>query len=87
MLLWHHFGERLDAARVTLIHIDKSKPTWRQALDELLSMPYQHVLIGTGETFEYRYARDDDDPAISFWMMTFFRGPSEYIVIGHTQPS
>lgn len=84
-LFWHHFDERLDATRVRLIHIDKSKPTWRQALDELLLMPHRHVLIGNGETFEYRYARDID-PAISFWMMTFFRGRSEYIVIGHTQP-
>lgn len=86
-LFWHHFDERIEAARVRLIHVDKSKPTWRKALDELLSMPHQHVLVGNGETFEYRYARDNDDPSISFWMMTFFRGLSEYIVIGHTQPS
>jgi hypothetical protein len=86
-LFWHHFDARLDAACVKLIHIDKSKPTWRQALDELLSMSHQNVLIGNGETFEYRFSRDDDDPAISFWMMTFFRGPSEYIVIGYTQSS
>ena len=85
-LFWYHFDEPLDAARVRLIHIDKSKPTWWQALDELLSVPHHHVLVGNGETFEYRYSRDADN-AVSFWMMTFFRGPSEYIVIGHTLPS
>lgn len=84
-LFWHHFGERLDASQVTLIHVDKSKPPWRQSLDMLLSIPHQHLPIGDGAAFEYRYARDDD-PAVSFWMMTFFRGAAEYIVIGHTRP-
>ena len=86
-LFWYHFDERIDAARVRLIHVNKNKPTWRDSLDELLSITHQYVSIGNGETFEYRYARDNDDPSVSFWMMTFFKGHSEYIVIGHTQPN
>ncbi len=83
-LFWHHLGERVPADRIKLIYIDKSKPAWKETLDGLLSMPHEYRTIGTGETFEYRYARDESDPGVSFWMMTFFRGPSEHIVVGHT---
>ena len=82
-LVWHHFCIRVNASCVGIIHIDKSKPTWQQTLDEFPSKPDQCGRIGDGATFEYRYT-GDDDPTMSAWLMTFFRGPSAYIVIGHT---
>ena len=83
-LVWQHFGIRVNASCVGIIHIDKSKPTWQQTLDEFPSKPDQCGRIGDGATFEYRYAGFDDDPTASMWLMTFFRGPSAYIVLGHT---
>jgi hypothetical protein len=83
-LYWHHFLNSLDAdARVTLVFIDKRKPQWQDALSPLLKL--RHVLIGDGETFQYLYGQATDDPTFSVWLLIFFKGTAEQIIVAHTR--
>ena len=85
-LYWHHFQTRLgDDAQVTLVFIDKRKPHWQEALYSLQSLQLRHVPIGDGETFQYLYGRATDDPAFSVWLLIFFKGTGEQIVLAHTR--
>jgi hypothetical protein len=85
-LYWHHFHNSLDAdARVTLVFIDKRKPQWEYALSSLRRLHLRHVLIGDGETFQYLYGQATDDPTYSVWLLIFFKGTGEQIVLAHTQ--
>ena len=85
-LYWHHLQTRLgDDAQVTLVFIDKRKPHWREALYTFQSLHLRHVVIGDGETFQYLYGRANDDPAFSVWLLIFFKGTGEQIVLALTQ--
>jgi hypothetical protein len=85
-LYWHHFQTRLaDDAQVTLVFIDKRKPHWQEALYTFQSLQLRHVVIGDGETFQYLYGRATDDPAFSVWLLIFFKGTAEQIVLAHTR--
>ena len=81
-LYWHHFQTRLDA-QVTLVFIDKRKPQWQHALEPLLKL--NHVLIGDGQTFQYLYGQAADDSTFSLWLLIFFKGTAEQIVLAHTR--
>jgi hypothetical protein len=83
-LYWHHFDHRVASDRVTLTFVDKSKPDWRGSLSSLLAMPHQRVLVGDGNTFQYFYGQAADDPGFSFWLLVFFKGGAEQIILGHT---
>ena len=65
--------------------IDKRKPHWREALYTFRSLQLRHVVIGDGETFQYLYGRANDDPAFSVWLLIFFKGTGEQIILAHTQ--
>jgi hypothetical protein len=83
-LYWHHFRTALgNDARVTLVFIDKRKPQWRDALSPLLKL--SHMLIGDGQTFQYLYGQATDDPTFSLWLLIFFKGTAEQIVLAHTR--
>jgi hypothetical protein len=70
-------------AQVTLVFIDKRKPQWQHALEPLLKL--NHVLIGDGQTFQYLYGQAADDPTFSLWLLIFFKGTAEQIVLAHTR--
>jgi hypothetical protein len=85
-LYWHHFQTRLGSdAQITLVFIDKRKPHWQKELYRLQSLGLCHVVIGDGETFQYLYGRAYDDPAFSVWLLIFFKGTTEQIVLAHTR--
>jgi hypothetical protein len=85
-LYWHHFGAALGTdVPVTLVFIDKTKPQWRHALEPLFKL--QHVLIGDGQTFQYLYGGAFDDHTFSVWLLIFFKGSGEQIVVAHTRAS
>ncbi|HEV7998056.1 MAG TPA: hypothetical protein VGP52_17555 [Stellaceae bacterium] len=82
-LYWHHAQNSLDAsAHVTLVFIDKRKPQWQNALSPLQRLP--HVLIGDGKTFQYLYGQATDDPTFSVWLLIFFKGIGEQIILALT---
>jgi hypothetical protein len=84
-LYWHHFGAGLTAdTHIELAFIDKTKPDWQGALSVLGKLQPQHILIGDGDTFQYLYGRAADDPAFSFWLLIFFKGIGEQIILAHT---
>jgi hypothetical protein len=80
-LHWHHYGNSLNVDRVKLVPIDKDRKNWKESLSWIWQS--QHVSIGNGDTFQYVYGRVEDDPALSFWLMVFFQGPSEKIYFAH----
>jgi len=83
-LYWHHRRTPLgDDAQITLVFIDKKKPHWREALLPLLKLG--HLLIGDGQTFQYFYGQATDDPTFSLWLLIFFKGAGEQIVLAHTR--
>lgn len=84
-LFWHHYGYSIDANHARLVFIDKTKPAWNESVSLIWAMPHQRVLVGDGSTFQYVYGRADDDPGFSFWLMIFFKGPAEQIILGQTQ--
>jgi hypothetical protein len=85
-LYWHHFNARLENdAQITLVFIDKRRPHWQEALYTLRSLSPAHRLIGDGETFQYLYGRANDDPAFSVWLLIFFKGIGEQIILAHTR--
>lgn len=84
-LYWHHFRARLgDSVQVNLSFIDKRRPYWREALSSLKPLRLRHVLIGDGETFQYLYGQANDAPAFSIWLLVFFKGAGEQIILAHT---
>jgi hypothetical protein len=84
-LYWHHFDSRLvDDTHIALVFIDKRKPHWEHGLSALQPLNLRHQLIGDGETFQYLYGRANDDPAASVWLLNFFKGTGEQIVLAHT---
>ncbi|OIR00519.1 hypothetical protein GALL_173920 [mine drainage metagenome] len=84
-LYWHHFRIQMDQTTpITLVFIDKSKPNWQSALSVFGNLGPTHVQIGDGETFQYLYGRATDDDAFSFWLLIFFKGSGEQIVLAHT---
>jgi hypothetical protein len=84
-LYWHHFRDSLDAdARFQLVFIDKRKPQWEYALSSLRRLNLRHVLIDDGDTFQYCYGRTTDDPTFSVWLLIFFKGTGEQIILVHT---
>jgi hypothetical protein len=83
---WHHFGSSLtDDIHIELVFIDKRKPHWEYALSSLRRLNLQHVLIGDGETFQYLYGQATDDPTFSVWLLIFFQGTGEQIILVHTR--
>lgn len=64
--------------------IDKRKPRWEYGLAALKPLNLQHVVIGDGETFQYLYGPANDDPAFSMWLLIFFKGTGEQIILAHT---
>jgi hypothetical protein len=83
-LYWHHFQTRLgDDTKTTLVFIDKRKPRWQEALYRLQRLQLRHVLIGDGDTFQYLYGRANDDPVFSVWLLIFFKGTGEQIILAH----
>jgi hypothetical protein len=83
-LYWHHYQTALgDASSVTLVFIDKRKSRWRESLAPLLNL--RHVLIGDGQTFQYLYGQAYDDATFSLWLLIFFKGTGEQIVLAHTR--
>jgi hypothetical protein len=86
-LYWHHVGARLDAdTQITLVFIDKRRAHWREGLYTLRKLAPAHRLIGDGETFQYFYGQANDDPAFSVWLLIFFKGMGEQIILAHTAP-
>jgi hypothetical protein len=84
-LYWHQFQTRLgDDAEVTLVFIDKRRSHWREALYTFRSLQLSHVVIGDGETFQYLYGRANDDLTSSVWLLIFFKGTGEQIILAHT---
>jgi hypothetical protein len=82
---WHHFRNSLDAdARIQLVFIDKRKPQWEYALSSLRRLNLRHVPIGDGDTFQYCFGRTTDDPTFSVWLLIFFKGTGEQIILVHT---
>jgi hypothetical protein len=85
-LYWYHFQTRLgDDAQITLVFIDKRKPHWQEALSTFQTLQLRHVVIGDGETFQYLYGRANDDAAFSVWLMIFFKGTGEQIILAYTR--
>jgi hypothetical protein len=85
-LYWHHFRSRLDDdTQIELKFIDKRKPHWREALCSFKKIRPKHELVGDGETFQYLYGRAVDDPTSSFWLLIFFKGPGEQIILALTR--
>jgi hypothetical protein len=86
-LYWHHFRSRLATdTHIEIVFIDKRKPHWEYALSALRPLNLRHVLIGDGETFQYLYGQANDDSAFSVWLLIFFKGTSEQIMLAHTRP-
>jgi hypothetical protein len=84
-LYWHHFHTRLpDDAKISLVFIDKRRPHWQEALRVLQRLQLQYVLIGDGKTFQYLYGHANDDATFSVWLLIFFRGAGEQIILAHT---
>ena len=82
----YHFQTRLgDDAQITLVFIDKRKPHWQHALYSFQSLQLRHVVIGDGETFQYLYGRANHEPTFSVWLLIFFKGTGEQIVLAHTR--
>jgi len=67
------------------VFIDKRKPHWREALYTFNRLQLRHVVIGDGEPFQYLYGRANDDPVFSVWLLIFFKGTGEQIILAHTQ--
>ncbi|MGH7072849.1 MAG: HNH endonuclease [Stellaceae bacterium] len=84
-LYWHHFEARLGKdACIELVLIDKTKPNWEGALSVLKRLQPKHVQVGDGQPFRYFYGRAVDDASFSFWLLVFFEGAGEKIILAHT---
>ena len=83
-MYWYHTRTRLADKPVNLIHIDKSKPSWLDDLKPLNGLGLKHVQIGDGKTFQYLYGFAIDDPTCSVWLLHFFAGAAEQIIVAHT---
>jgi len=84
-LYWRHLGTGLNpAAKITLSFIDKLKPDWERALTTFHTLRPTHVMVGDGQTFQYLYGAASDDPTFSFWLLIFFKGAGEQIVLALT---
>ncbi len=80
----HHVGKRLGNTAIRFTHIDKRKPTWQEGLYALRSLGLRHAPIGDCKTFQYAYGCAADDPTHSVWLLHFFPGIAEQIVVAHT---
>jgi hypothetical protein len=80
----YHAGKRLGDGAISFIYIDKRKPTWREGLEALKPLHLKHVRIGDGKTFQYLYGWAADDQTYSIWLLHFFPGSAEQIIIART---
>jgi hypothetical protein len=80
----HHVGMRLGNTAIRLTHIDKRKPTWLEGLYTLRSLGLRHAPIGDCKTFQYAYGWAANNPTHSVWLLHFFPGIAEQIILAHT---
>jgi hypothetical protein len=84
-LYWHEFGERLrDDDSISLVFIDKGKPNWREGLSLVERLGPTQRQVGDGKTFRYLYGRAVDDPRFWVWLLIFFEGTGERLILAHT---
>jgi hypothetical protein len=85
-LFRHHFYVSLGAdVEISLTFIDKTKSTWQKSRAVFCNLQPKYVQVGDGETFHYYYGSASDDPTFSFWILVFFRGAAERIVLACTR--
>jgi hypothetical protein len=83
-LHWHHSGNSLGDDDINLVFIDKRKTHWEYALAPVTTK-LNHALIGDGDTFQYLYGQATDDPSFSVWLLIFYKGRGEQIVLAYTR--